>query len=67
MLDSGGSPQKGAGSVFQGVGSQITGGGSKSLGGGAEIRRDTPIEPLSSCRNAVSRQCGLEIQCRLSD
>ena len=30
VLDSGGSQQKGAGSVFQGGGSQITGGGSKS-------------------------------------
>jgi len=30
VLDSGGSPQKSAGSVFQGGGSQITGGGSES-------------------------------------
>ena len=30
VLDSGGSQQKGAGSVFQGGGSQITGGGSES-------------------------------------
>jgi len=33
VLDSGGSQQKGAGSVFRGGGSQITGGGSESRGG----------------------------------
>ena len=33
VLDSGGSQQKGAGSIFQGVGSQITGGGSESWDG----------------------------------
>ena len=42
VLDSGGSQQKGARSVFQGGGSQITGGGSESWGGGAEIRRNPP-------------------------
>jgi len=42
VLDSGGSQQKGAWSVFQSRGSQITGGGSESWGGGAEIRRDPP-------------------------
>ena len=43
VLDSGGSQQKGAGSVFQGGGSQITGGGSKSWGGGADMRRNPPV------------------------
>jgi len=56
VLDSGGSQQKSARSVFQGGGSQITGGGSDSCGGGAKIRRDPPILPLLSAivtRNAV--------------
>jgi len=44
MLNSGGSQQKDAGSVFQRGGSQITGGGSESWGGGAEIRRDPPMQ-----------------------
>ena len=66
VLDSGGSQQKGAGSVFQGGGSQITGGGSESRGG-AEIRLDpsnlTPvlgklITSMCLCHQAVKLGTG---------